>query len=51
MFPGPFGCIFWIKILRFFDVDPGRDGKTRIRDPGWKKVRSGIRDGKKDVPH
>jgi hypothetical protein len=27
MFPGPFGCIFWVKILKFFDVDPGRDGK------------------------
>jgi hypothetical protein len=26
--------IFWVKILQFFDVDPG-----------WKKLGSGIRDG------
>jgi len=34
--------IFWVKILKFFDADPGsgiekmriRDGKTRFRDPG-----------------
>jgi hypothetical protein len=25
--------IFWVKILKFFDADPGRK-KTRIRDPG-----------------
>jgi hypothetical protein len=53
--------IFWVKILKFFDVDPGsgmekiriRDGKKS--DPGWKKVGSGmekigIRDGKKSGP-
>jgi hypothetical protein len=37
--------IFWVKILKIFDADPGswdlfdpgsgiRDGKIRIRDPG-----------------
>ncbi len=38
--------IFWVKILKFFDAYPGsgiRDGNSRIRDPGWKKVGSGIR--------
>jgi hypothetical protein len=30
--------IFWVKILKFSDADPG---------PGWKKFGSGIRDGKK----
>jgi hypothetical protein len=35
--------IFWVKILKFFVVDPGSwMGKIRIRDPGWKKVGSGI---------
>jgi hypothetical protein len=28
--------IFWVKILKFFDADPGS---------GWKKLASGIRDG------
>jgi hypothetical protein len=35
--------IFWVKILKFFDADPGsgvRDGKNS--DPGWKKFGSGI---------
>jgi hypothetical protein len=36
---------FGVKILKFFDADPGSGMKTvRIRDPGWKKVESGIRD-------
>jgi hypothetical protein len=37
---------FWgVKILKFFDEDPGSGMETvRIRDPGWKKVGSGIRD-------
>jgi hypothetical protein len=43
---------FGVKILKFFDEDPGsgiRDQGWRqfgsgIRDPGWKKVGSGIRD-------
>jgi hypothetical protein len=36
---------FGVKILKFFDVDPGSGLETvRIRDPGWKKVGSGIRD-------
>jgi hypothetical protein len=31
--------------LKFFDEDPGSGMETvRIRDPGWKKVGSGIRD-------
>jgi hypothetical protein len=37
--------IFWVKILQFFDADPGSGmKKIRTRDPGWKKVGSGIRD-------
>ncbi len=29
--------IFWVKILKFFDADPGSGmGKIWIRDPGWK---------------
>ncbi len=47
-----FKTIFWVKILQFFDADPGfgmekiliRDGKNL--DLGWKKFGSGIRDGK-----
>ncbi len=38
---------FWggVKILKFFEADPGSGMETvRIRDPGWKKVGSGIRD-------
>jgi hypothetical protein len=36
---------FGVKILEFFDTDPGSGTETvRIRDPGWKKVGSGIRD-------
>jgi hypothetical protein len=34
-----------VKIIKFFDEDPGSGMETvRIRDPGWKKVGSGIRD-------
>jgi hypothetical protein len=34
---------FGVKILKFFDGDPGSGMETvRIRDPGWKKVGSGI---------
>jgi hypothetical protein len=46
----------WVKILKFFDADPGsrmekiriRDEKIRIwdgksSDPGWKKFGSGIK--------
>jgi hypothetical protein len=38
--------LFWgLKYLKFFDEDPGSGMETvRIRDPGWKKVGSGIRD-------
>jgi hypothetical protein len=35
--------IFWVKILEFFDADPG---SIHIRNPGWKIFESGIRDGK-----
>jgi hypothetical protein len=32
-----------VKILKFFDEDPGSGMETvRIRYPGWKKVGSGI---------
>jgi hypothetical protein len=40
-----FFCFFGVKILKFFDEDPGSAMETvRIRDPVWKKVGSGIRD-------
>jgi hypothetical protein len=47
-----FFAFLGVKILKFFDEDPGsgiRDPGVRqfgsgIRDPGWKKVGSGIRD-------
>jgi hypothetical protein len=44
---------FWVKILEFFDVDPGSGmEKIRIRDPGWEKFGSGgIGDGKKSDKH
>jgi hypothetical protein len=36
---------FGVKTLKFFDADPGSGMETvQIRDPGWKKVGSGIRD-------
>jgi hypothetical protein len=38
-----FFYLFGVKILKFFDADPGSGMETvRIRDPGWKKVGSGI---------
>ncbi len=38
-----FCSFFWVKILKSFDADLGSGmGKIRIRDPGWKKVGSGI---------
>jgi hypothetical protein len=40
-----FFAFFGVKMLKFFDEDPGSGLETvRIRDPGWKKVGSGIRD-------
>jgi hypothetical protein len=40
-----FYAFFGVKKLKFFDEDPGSGMETvRIRDPGWKKVGSGIRD-------
>jgi hypothetical protein len=36
---------FGVKILKFFDADPVSGMETvRLRDPGWKKVGTGIRD-------
>jgi hypothetical protein len=38
-----FFCFFRVKILKFFNEDPGSGMETVwIRDPGWKKVGSGI---------
>jgi hypothetical protein len=40
-------AFFGVKILKFIDEvrNPGSGMETvRIRDPGWKKVGSGIRD-------
>ncbi len=31
----------WVKILKFFDEDPGY-GMAKNSDPGWKKFGSGI---------
>jgi hypothetical protein len=39
--------IFWLKILKFFDADPG----SEMRDPGWKKFGSGIRINIPDPQH
>ncbi len=40
-----FFALFGVKKLKFFDEDPGSGMETvRIRDPGWKKVGSGIQD-------
>jgi hypothetical protein len=40
-----FFAFLGVEILKFFDEDPGSGMETaRIRDPGWKKVGSGIRD-------
>jgi hypothetical protein len=40
-----FFAFLGVKILKFFDEDPGSGMETvRIRDPGWEKVGSGIRD-------
>jgi hypothetical protein len=37
--------IVGVKILKFFVADPGSGmEKIRIRNPGWKKLGSGIRD-------
>ncbi len=30
------GTIFWVKILKFFDADPG-SGIFLTLDPGWRK--------------
>jgi hypothetical protein len=45
MFPRDYKQFFGVKILKFFAANPGSGmEKIRIRDPGWKKVLSGIRD-------
>ncbi len=45
-----FLAFFGVKIPKFFDEDPGSGMETvRIRDPGWKKVVSGI--NIPDPPH
>ncbi len=45
-----YGSTTLVKILKFFDKDPGSGMETvRIRDPGWKKVGSGI--NIPDPPH
>jgi hypothetical protein len=39
-----FFAFLGVKILKFFDKDPGSGMETvRFRDPGWIKVGSGIR--------
>jgi hypothetical protein len=41
--PDPESLKNWVKILKFFDMDPGSGmEKIRFRDPGWKKVGSEI---------
>jgi hypothetical protein len=40
--PGSYFQELWVKILEFFDADPGWK-IIRNRDPGWKKFGSGIR--------
>jgi hypothetical protein len=36
---------FWVKILKFFDADPGSGiEKIRNQDRGWKKIGYGIWD-------
>jgi hypothetical protein len=38
-----FFAFLGVNILKFFDEDPGSGMETvRIRDPGWKKVGSGV---------
>jgi hypothetical protein len=40
-----FFAFFGVQILTFFDEDPGAGMETvRIREPGWKRIGSGIRD-------
>jgi hypothetical protein len=41
------GNQFWVKILKFFDADPG----WKNSDPGWKKIGSGIRKNIPDPQH
>jgi hypothetical protein len=39
IFPEDLETIFWVKILKFFNADPG-----------WKRFGSGMRDGKSSDP-
>jgi hypothetical protein len=48
------GTVFWVKILKFLDADLDLGSGiffTWIRDPGWKKFRSGIRHKQPDPQH
>jgi hypothetical protein len=48
-----FFAFLGVKILKFFDEDPGsgiRDGDSSDPGPGWRQFGSGIRDGKKSDP-
>ncbi len=48
----PFFCFYGVKILKFFDEDPGSGMETaRIRDPGWKKSDPGSGIIIPDPPH
>jgi hypothetical protein len=51
MFPRARKQFFGVKILQFFDADPGwRKFGSKIRGPGWEKFGSEIRDGKNSDP-
>jgi hypothetical protein len=39
---------FWVKIIKFFDADPG-SGMEKISDPELKKFGSGITDPDPDL--
>jgi hypothetical protein len=46
-----FFAFFYVKILKFFDEDPGSGMESvRIRDPGWSQFGSVIRDGVSSDP-
>ncbi len=46
-----FFAFFDVKILKFFDEDPGSGMESvRIRDPGWSQFGSVIRDGVSSDP-
>ncbi len=57
IFPRAEKHLFWLKIFKFFDADPGRDlldpgfGIFLTLDPGWKKFVSRIRDKEPRFEH